>query len=131
MHLAAGSDLIDAGVNVGLTFMGTAPDLGCFETGLSGISDTRLSTEIICYPNPVSDRAVLWFTTVRGCRCQVRLYDVTGKYIRTLADRVVEPGEQRIEINVPDIRDGLYMCQVKLNDAPVAVIRIIKVASGY
>ena len=126
MHLAAGSDLIDAGVNVGLTFMGTAPDLGCFETGLSGISDTRLSTEPVCYPNPVSDRGVLQFHLDSGGRCEVRLYDVTGKYIRTLADRAAEPGEQQIDINVSDIRDGLYICQIRLNEVPVSVIRIIK-----
>ncbi len=33
MHLAAGSDLIDKGKDVGLPFVGTAPDLGAFEYG--------------------------------------------------------------------------------------------------
>ena len=126
MHLAPGSDLIDAGVNVGLTFMGTAPDLGCFETGLSGISGTSISTAVVCYPNPVSDRAVLQFHLDRGGRCEVRFYDVTGRYVRSLADRAVDPGEQRIEINVSDIRDGLYVCQVRVNEVAVSVIRIIK-----
>lgn len=32
LHLAAGSALIDAGANVGLSYTGTAPDLGCYET---------------------------------------------------------------------------------------------------
>lgn len=32
MHLAAGSSLINAGVDVGIPFNGSAPDLGCFET---------------------------------------------------------------------------------------------------
>jgi hypothetical protein len=32
LHLVPGSDLIDKGVDVGLTFHGTAPDLGAFET---------------------------------------------------------------------------------------------------
>jgi hypothetical protein len=32
MHLAAGSQLINAGVDVGLPCNGSAPDLGCFET---------------------------------------------------------------------------------------------------
>lgn len=31
-RLAAGSDLIDAGIDVGLFFTGAAPDLGCFES---------------------------------------------------------------------------------------------------
>jgi parallel beta-helix repeat protein len=33
MHLVAGSDLIDAGTDVGLPFVGPAPDLGAFEYG--------------------------------------------------------------------------------------------------
>ncbi|HTA88897.1 MAG TPA: right-handed parallel beta-helix repeat-containing protein, partial [Polyangiaceae bacterium] len=32
-HLVANSDLIDKGTNVGLPYNGSAPDLGCFETG--------------------------------------------------------------------------------------------------
>lgn len=32
LRLANGSKLIDAGVDVGLTYTGTAPDLGCYET---------------------------------------------------------------------------------------------------
>ena len=35
LHLATGSDLIDKGVDVGLPYAGKAPDLGCFETGLT------------------------------------------------------------------------------------------------
>jgi hypothetical protein len=35
LHLAAGSSLIDVGVNAGLAFAGTAPDLGAFESSLS------------------------------------------------------------------------------------------------
>jgi uncharacterized repeat protein (TIGR02059 family) len=35
LHLAAGSSLIDVGVNVGLAYAGTAPDLGAFESGSS------------------------------------------------------------------------------------------------
>jgi len=33
MHLAAGSDLIDGGTDVGQWYYGNAPDLGCFEYG--------------------------------------------------------------------------------------------------
>jgi hypothetical protein len=36
MRLAPGSDLIDKGTNVGLPFVGTAPDLGAFEFGANG-----------------------------------------------------------------------------------------------
>jgi hypothetical protein len=33
MHLASGSDLIDAGTTVGISYNGSAPDLGAFESG--------------------------------------------------------------------------------------------------
>jgi len=35
MKLAAGSDLLDAGVDVGLPFFGPKPDLGCFEWNMA------------------------------------------------------------------------------------------------
>ena len=36
LRLAPGSKLIDKGINVGLPYNGSAPDLGCFETGSTG-----------------------------------------------------------------------------------------------
>jgi hypothetical protein len=33
MHLAAGSDLVNGGTNVGMPYLGSRPDLGCFESG--------------------------------------------------------------------------------------------------
>lgn len=56
MHLAPGSDLIDAGVNIGMFFGGSFPDLGCFETGTTGLQDFRLSTKVLCYPNPLNEK---------------------------------------------------------------------------
>lgn len=40
MKLATGSDLIDAGVDVGLPFIGSAPDMGCYEYNPSGTTTT-------------------------------------------------------------------------------------------
>ncbi len=47
-RLAAGSDLIDAGVNVGLPFSGSAPDIGVFETdsGESNVIPVYLNSTI-------------------------------------------------------------------------------------
>jgi MYXO-CTERM domain-containing protein len=56
LRLAPKSDLIDKGINVGLPFSGSAPDLGCFDTALpydatdggpssDGASDSSLSSD--------------------------------------------------------------------------------------
>ncbi|KAA0576461.1 hypothetical protein FZ983_22795 [Azospirillum sp. B21] len=37
LHLSSGSGLIDKGVNVGLSFNGSAPDLGTYETGATNV----------------------------------------------------------------------------------------------
>ncbi len=126
MHLAAGSDLIDGGVNVGLPYAGPAPDLGCFETGLTSLSEIKITLKVNFYPNPVSERGMLQFDLPGEGRCEIRLFDVTGRYIKTLADQSAQPGEQSISIDVSDIADGLYLYQVKLDDMQVAVGRFVK-----
>ena len=44
LHLATGSDLVDAGVDVGYPFSGAAPDLGAFESGTPGSAGRRVLT---------------------------------------------------------------------------------------
>ena len=130
MHLIAGSDLIDAGVNVGLPYAGTAPDLGCFETGLTAAVDIRISKTVIFYPNPVTDIGFIRFTADAGGRCEILLYDVTGRVIKTIADRVIEQGEHTFRLDLSDTRDGLYLYRIKLNHKQIFIGRIIKVQSA-
>ena len=50
LHLADGSELIDAGVDIGFPYTGEAPDLGCFET------DGVVHPQIVC----TSDNLEQW-----------------------------------------------------------------------
>lgn len=52
MHLNSGSDLIDAGVDVGLNYTGSAPDLGCYET------DGVLHPSLVCTSNNLQQRII-------------------------------------------------------------------------
>lgn len=126
MHIAPGSDLIDAGVDLGLPYVGISPDLGCFETIITGVYSPGFSMEICCNPNPVSDNGWLRFSLNTGGRCEIRLYDISSRCIKTLADQIVEAGEQHININMSDVRYGLYICRINLNQAPVLSVRIVK-----
>jgi hypothetical protein len=56
LHLAAGSALIDVGVNVGLAYAGKAPDLGAFESGSSAPPP----------PPPVAPAPVIGVTVVQN-----------------------------------------------------------------
>jgi hypothetical protein len=126
MHLSAGSDLIDAGVDVGLPFAGALPDLGCFESVITGVNVPGFQGEIKCYPNPLHENGWLQFSLNTGGRCEIRLFDLSSRYVKILADQNLEPGVQTIGINMSDLRKGLYICRINLNNAPVLVIKLMK-----
>lgn len=126
MHLMPGSDLIDAGVNLGLTYSGSGPDLGCFETGLTAIRNPGASTAVLCYPNPVNDQGLIQFTLTHEGKCEIGLYDISGRFVRTLTSRNLEAGEQSIGINVSDIRAGIYICRGRLNSQHLFTFKLAK-----
>jgi hypothetical protein len=129
MHLVPGSDMVDAGVDVGLPYAGTAPDLGCFETALTGIEDNYSSTEAVCYPNPVKSTATLHLNLGSGGHCEIALLDTSGKFIKMLADENMAAGEQYIHIDLSELPDGLYIYRVKMNSRQSASGKIMKVGS--
>jgi len=49
-HLVPGSDLVDAGIDVGLAYNGKAPDIGAFESGLQNGSGNMYPTVTISSP---------------------------------------------------------------------------------
>jgi hypothetical protein len=126
MHLAPGSDLIDAGVDVGIPFTGTLPDLGCFETIITGVNDTRMIMEFSFYPNPVNEKGWLKFNLGTGGRCQIWLLDISGSYVKSLGDLNVDAGEQIISFDLSDMLNGLYICRVNLNNVPILAAKLVK-----
>ena len=56
LKLAAGSDLINKGTNVGIPYSGSAPDLGAFEYGGTSVSDATPPT--VSITTPASDATV-------------------------------------------------------------------------
>jgi hypothetical protein len=129
MHLSPGSDLIDAGVNVGLPFAGMAPDLGCFETGLSAVSLLSGPGAETFYPNPVATTGYIRFMAVTAGNCAVHLHDVTGRFVKTIAERDVEPGEIILTADLSGLHDGVYICRVLLNGKPLFTLRILKIST--
>jgi hypothetical protein len=86
LHLAAGSKLIDAGTIIsGMAYAGTKPDLGCFETGMTGNSvRPGISTGTVRGTN-VFYASICDGTTVTRVQRQnagcVEMLDLTGKKI--------------------------------------------------
>ena len=126
LHLASGSDLLNAGVDVGLPFAGALPDLGCFESSITGFQLNRMLWEVSYYPNPLCNSGILFFSLAAKGRCVVSLYDMTGRCVKTMADQDLPSGEQNISLQVSELPEGLYIIRISLDDATVYTGKLMK-----
>ena len=75
---------------------------------------------LVVSPTPLRSRGAFEFTTTRGGRVSIRLFDVSGRLVRTLADEsAAAAGAPRIEFDArddagPPLRAGIYFYRVQL-----------------
>ncbi len=97
MRLAQGSDLIDAGTDVGLPFMGSAPDLGAFEYSptTSVEQDSFSPTSFVVdhnYPNPFNPQTSIRFHLPNAGHASVRIFNSLGQLIVELLNENLSVG---------------------------------------
>ena len=73
-------------------------------------------------PNPFGTRTTIGFDLARRDEVALRVYDVTGRLVRTLASGSLESGSHRVEWNGRDDRGslveaGLYFCRLDVGSA--------------
>jgi len=125
LHLAPGSDLIDAGVDLGMPFNGTGPDLGAFESpDLSGIEVTDMLTPTSFrldqnYPNPFNSTTVINYQISDFSNVQLIIFNTTGQLVRTLVAGKQTAGSHAETWDGCDdtgqpICSGVYLCQLQV-----------------
>lgn len=106
MHLASGSKLVDAGIDIGFAFNGNAPDLGCFEfksqTNIKKITENKISIW--------SQNNLLVINTEKPETIQI--FSVMGSLLKTIH---TDAGENYIYLN-----KGLYI--ISLNGVTEKVV---------
>ncbi|MDZ7332326.1 MAG: right-handed parallel beta-helix repeat-containing protein [candidate division KSB1 bacterium] len=123
LHLATGSDLIDAGVEVGLPFSGNAPDLGAFETESSteieiAIANPPAQFELHQnYPNPFNAITTICFSLPELSHVQLRIFNPAGQLVRIIADQNFGAGTHEVTWhgdngNGQSIGSGVYLYQM-------------------
>jgi flagellar hook assembly protein FlgD len=127
MHLAPGSQFIDAGTDVGLPFNGLAPDLGCFESDYVTVvyneKEVRIADFKILqnYPNPFNPTTTIRFKVPHGGTQHVvslRVYDILGREITTLVNEVKTAGAHTVQWDGKNsagqkVGSGVYFYQLK------------------
>ena len=121
MNLAEGSDLIDAGVDVGLAFNGTAPDLGAFETGQasavkrgdSSPQDFQLSQN---YPNPFNPTTTIKYNLHRAGFVTLKIIALQGRQVAILVDGCQQAGEFDVRWSAGNLPSGIYFYRLQTGD---------------
>lgn len=127
LHLAAGSDLIDSGVDVGLPFHGLAPDLGAFETTVSSqVNDADVAglasfQWLSNYPNPFNSTTMISYRLSQVSQVQLLIYNAAGQRVRSLVNSPQPAGTQTTIWNGQNDRgqsvgSGVYLCRLQIDD---------------
>jgi hypothetical protein len=122
MHLKPGSEFINTGINVGLPFNGSAPDLGCFETplGIVGVAEEEgikitgfhLNQN---YPNPFNPATTIKYQTTSSGLITLKVYDVLGREVAILANEHKPAGTYSAIWNAERMPSGIYFSRLEWN----------------
>ncbi len=127
MHLAPTSALIDAGVDVGILFIGKAPDLGAFEFGMLNptdiISHSILPNEFRLeqnYPNPFNPVTAISYqipsaifpNNKSSVLVTVKVLDLLGREVSTLINEEKAAGFYTVNFNAGKLSSGIYFYRI-------------------
>ncbi len=116
VKLAPSSGLIDAGTDVGISFLGLAPDIGAFEYDPEEIVVTDPSDErdfgITVYPNPANGR--VWIQTKESGLYRFRVLDISVREL--ISSRGNLPAGSNHLLGLPSLMAGVYILEVKMGD---------------
>lgn len=79
------------------------------------------------FPNPFNSSTVISYGLPHSAHVDIRIYDVLGREVRTLVNRVQEGGQYKIEFNGQSLPSGMYLCSMKAgNYTKVQKILLVK-----
>ncbi len=114
LRLSQGSSLIDAGIDVGLAYEGTAPDLGAFEYGTATAVKNYTFSKALAfelyqnYPNPFNPSTTISFSVQKESYISLKVYNAIGKEVAALIKGNKPAGEYHINFNAGNFSSGIY-----------------------
>ncbi len=78
-------------------------------------------------PNPFTTTTTIAFTMPSYGRATLRVYDATGKIVRTLADEAFDAGEHSVTFDAGMLPSGVYRYALSLNGAAATVRTMVHV----
>jgi hypothetical protein len=150
LHLAEGSDLIDAGVDLGYPYYGLAPDLGAFESNFVTAIRNDIALENFQlfqnYPNPFNPNTrISWQLACQsgrhsltgqatgqavGGQVKLSIFNLLGQEIRTLINESQDSGYHSVLWDGRDktgrlVSTGVYFYRLELDSRIVSTKKML------
>ena len=117
-HLLESSSCIDAGTDIGLEFVGEAPDMGCYEYGISTGIDQNFENSFSFFPNPTTGK--LFIENQEMISGEIQIIDINGRVV------LEQNGlSQNSTIDLSSLESGIYLLSIKTGDK-VFTSRVVK-----
>ncbi|WP_165932703.1 right-handed parallel beta-helix repeat-containing protein [Flavobacterium cellulosilyticum] len=117
LRLKSTTKLIDAGTDIGFSFKGLAPDLGCFEYDSTlGFQKLNLNQGIYNYPNPFSTETKVIFNLTTTSKIGMTLYNLAGMKVLDIPQKTYSEGENTITLKRDGLSSGNYILVIQGHD---------------
>ena len=93
----------------------------------SAVAEIQVNNNInnlIVYPNPVSKILNIDFSVPASTECEVSLYSLKGKMVKSIMNDHLQKGPKNISFSVEGMKSGIYLCKIS---TPIAkkVVKVI------
>lgn len=102
-------------VNIPPAIVGSGADVTslCIVTGIIETSNQEYTFSNFIFPNPFSGSTVISFSLSQTQKVSLNIFDVSGRLVANLADKMFEEGENEISWNAADVNAGIYFLQME------------------
>ncbi|HTX17803.1 MAG TPA: DUF362 domain-containing protein [Bacteroidota bacterium] len=105
---------------------GAGIELVRIQSSTTGVKEKEIASEfqvLTNYPNPFNPSTTIRFTTPQTGRVLLEVFDITGRKVSTLVDRVLVLGEHEVKFDARGLSSGVYLCRLET----VGSVRSLKI----
>ena len=88
----------------------------CYNSPTGIYEASANNTSLSVYPNPFSNSTIISFSLLQSQNISLRVFDMNGRLISILADKIFDAGENEILWNADEVNAGIYFLQLQSSE---------------
>ncbi|MCD4736333.1 MAG: T9SS type A sorting domain-containing protein, partial [Bacteroidales bacterium] len=90
------------------------------------VREISYGENLTIFPNPVESSAVIEYTLLHNSHVTLKIYDLSGQVVVTLANEFQQSGAQKVVFNGTGLMPGIYFCVLKTSEW-IQTMKMIKI----